>query len=130
VIVLDTHIWYWWTGGEHGRLSPALLDRLGDAPRIGVCAISCFEVSLAHRRGRLHLPLPLTEWFAEALDRSGVELLALTPGIAARAATLAEHHRDPFDRMIIATAIEWDGQLASVDNHFAAYPELAGRLLA
>ena len=40
-----------------------------------------------------------------------------------------EHHRDPFDRIIIATALELDARLASVDGHFVSYTELAGRLI-
>jgi PIN domain nuclease of toxin-antitoxin system len=42
---------------------------------------------------------------------------------------LTEIHRDPFDRIIIATALEVGAKLASMDGHFAAYPELAGHLL-
>ncbi len=40
-----------------------------------------------------------------------------------------EHHRDPFDRIIIATALELDARLASVDGYFVSYTELAGRLI-
>lgn len=130
MIVLDTHVWYWWASGQHSRLSETLLDTLADAPRVGVSPVSCFEVAWAYRRGRLELSLPVTEWFIEARDRSNVDLLPLTPDVAARAAALTTHHGDPFDRIIIATALEWDGQLASVDGQFAAYPELANRLLA
>lgn len=130
MIVLDTHVWYWWASGQHAKLSAALLDALAVAPRIGVSPVSCFEVAWAHRRGRLELPLPVAEWFVEALDRSYVELLPLTPEVAAHAAGLPTHHSDPFDRIIIATALEWDGQLASADGQFASYPERAGRLLA
>jgi len=129
MIVLDTHVWYWWASGQHSRLSAALLDALAVVPRVGVSPVSCFEVAWAHRRGRLELPLPAAEWLVEALDRSDVELLPLTPAVAVRAAGLALHHSDPFDRIIIATALEFDGRLASADAQFNAYPELAGRLL-
>ena len=130
MIVLDTHIWYWWASGQHERLTVSTLEALATAPRIGVSAVSCAEVALAWRKGRMELPLPLRAWFLEALERSRVELLALTPAIASRAVELTDIHRDPFDRIIIATALELDGQLASIDGHFPAYPELAGRLLA
>ena len=129
MIVLDTHVWYWWASGQHERLSAGTLETLATAPRIGVSAVSCVEIALAWRKGRIELPLPLQEWFIEALERSQVELLALTPAIASRAVVLTDHHRDPFDRIIIATALELEGQLASVDSQFAAYPELVGRLL-
>ena len=97
MIVLDTHIWFWWVSGQHQRFSAGLLETLATAAHIGVSAVSCFEIALACRRGRIELP---------------------------------HHHRDPFDRIIIATALEVDGQLASVDREFSSYPELTGRLLA
>ena len=111
------------------RLSPNLLEMLATAPRIGVSAVSCFEIAHASRRGRIELPLPPSEWFTEALERSRVDLLPLTPAIASRAVVLTERHRDPFDRIIIATAVELDAQLASLDGEFREYPELVGRLL-
>jgi PIN domain nuclease of toxin-antitoxin system len=129
MIVLDTHVWYWWASGQHERLTAGLLETLATAPRVGVSAVSCVEVALAWRKGRLQLPLPLREWFVEALGQSRVELVSLTPAIASRAVELSDQHRDPFDRIIIATTLELDGQLASADGQFPAYPELAGRLL-
>lgn len=130
MIVLDTHVWYWWACDQQARLSASLLEALAVAPRIGVSAVSCFEIAHALRRGRIELPLPLRDWFVEALDRSQVDLLPLTPAVAARAVELTDKHRDPFDRIIIATAVELDGRLASLDGAFGEYPELAGRLLA
>jgi len=130
MIVLDTHVWDWWACDQHVRLSANLLETLAAALRIGVSAVSCFEIAHASRKGRIELPLPLREWFTEALERSQVDLLPLTPAIVSRAVALTDRHRDPFDRIIIATALDLDGQLASVDGQFPAYPELAGRLLA
>jgi len=130
VIVLDTHIWYWWINSDLARMSKAQLQAIESAPRIGVSAVSCYEFAHAVRRGRVVLPMPLTEWFGKALVGSQIEVLPLTPSIAVRATSLTERHRDPFDRIIIATALEWDGQLASADGEFASYPELSTRLLA
>lgn len=83
----------------------------------------------AHHRGRLRLPCKPEEWLTQALEPAGIELLPVTPGIAARAAELTELHRDPFDRLIIATALVHDARLASVDGTFTRYPELAERLI-
>ncbi len=129
MIVLDTHIWYWWINLENDRLPAGLMQTIENAPRVGVASVSCFELALAHARGRLELPLSPRDWLARALDGSDVELLPLTPDVAMRAVELATIHRDPFDRIIIATALSLDAQLASVDGQFAAYPELTGRLL-
>ena len=130
MIVLDSHIWFWWINLEHHRLSSSLLAALENAPAIGVSPVSCFELALAHRRGRLELPLSIREWFALALAGSDIELLPLTPVISTRAVELSDIHRDPFDRIIIATALEIDARLASIDGHFASYPELAERLIS
>jgi PIN domain nuclease of toxin-antitoxin system len=129
VIVLDSHIWFWWINLEYHRMSSAMLAEIESAPRIGISPVSCFELALAHRRGRLELPLPVREWFSLALAGSGVELLPLTSTISVRAVELADIHRDPFDRIIIATTLEMDARLASIDGHFAGYPELVGRLI-
>ncbi|MBF0192442.1 MAG: type II toxin-antitoxin system VapC family toxin [Magnetococcales bacterium] len=130
VIVLDSHVWYWWVNLEHNRLPSETIQMIESAPRVGVSAVSCYELALAHYRGRLELPLPPQDWFSRALDGSDVELLPLTAGIAMRAVELTNIHRDPFDRIIIATTIELDAMLASIDGHFSAYPELASRLIA
>lgn len=130
MIVLDTHIWFWWVSGDHSRFSPRLLETLETARKVGVSPVSCFEIALAARRGRLQLPVEPAVWVEQALGPSGIELLQLDAAIALRAVALPEHHRDPFDRMIIATALELDAQLASVDSTFNAYEELSGRVIA
>lgn len=107
-----------------------MLTAIASAPRIGVSPVSCFELALAHRRGRLELPLAMREGFALALAGSDVVLLPFTPEIAARAVELPDMHRDPFDRIIIGTALAMDARLASVDGRFVSYTALAGRLIA
>lgn len=130
MIVLDTHIWYWWINNDFGRLPKEIIEIIEDSPDVGVSAVSCFELALANKKGRVELSLPLSKWFERALSGSDIDLLALTPEIASRAAGLTEVHRDPFDRIIIATTLEVDGSLVSVDGHFPSYPELSGRLLS
>jgi len=56
-------------------------------------------------------------------------LLPITPRVARLAVELPEHHRDPQDRVIIATALAHDAKLMSLDGKFPLYAELAGRLV-
>jgi PIN domain nuclease of toxin-antitoxin system len=129
IIVLDTHIWFWMMTQDFQKFPDVWRDAMETAPQVGVSAISCYEIALAHQRGRLELPCPLSEWLAEALLPSEINLLPLTPEIAIRAVNLSPIHKDPFDRIIIATAIEYKAKLASIDNLFPKYPELKNHLM-
>lgn len=124
VIVLDSHLWFWLVTQEFDRFPDDWRDRIETAERVGVAAISCYEIALAHQRGRLELPCIAAEWFEEALEPAGIELLPLTPQIACRAVELSPVHKDPFDRIIIATALEHQALLASIDGIFKQYAEL------
>jgi PIN domain nuclease of toxin-antitoxin system len=106
-----------------------MIDRIETAGQLAVSAISCWEVAWLLRRGRLDLTLPLEQWTDWALAESGVVCLPVQREIAMRAANLPEHHRDPADRMIIATALHHSIQLASLDGSFPAYQEVAAYLI-
>ena len=64
--------------------------------------VSCFEIALAQKRGRLELPCETEKWLEEALTPSGISLLSITPKIVSCAVNLSPIHKDPFDRIIIA----------------------------
>jgi PIN domain nuclease of toxin-antitoxin system len=68
-------------------------------------------------------------WLRSALDGAGILCLPVTPEIAVLSTELAPHHKDPADRLIIATAIAHDAVLINFDGVFPKYTELAGRLL-
>jgi PIN domain nuclease of toxin-antitoxin system len=130
VIILDTHVWVnWILLGESGLTRP-ILAAMDSQSSMAVSAISCFEVSLLVKQGKLELPLPVGEWFPEALSGSGVECLPVTCEIARRSVALQNVHKDPADRIIIATAITHDALLASLDSAFPSYPEIIGHLIA
>lgn len=110
------------------HLGNAWRDSLERADRVGVSAISCFEVAWLVHHGRIALPEPTATWFEKALEGSRIDLVPITPAIAQRAVELPEHHRDPQDRLIIATALVHEAQLLSADRKFALYEELKGRM--
>jgi len=87
-------------------------------------------VSLLVKQRKLELPLPVDEWLVEALSASGVDCLPVTCEISRLSVALQDIHKDPADRIIIATAITHDALLASVDSAFPEYSELIGRLIA
>jgi len=129
VIVLDTHIWLWWINNQLNQLSDSRRQQINLAETVGVSAISCFEVAWLEQHGRITLSCNVVSWFEKSLDESGIALLPITPTIAASAVCLHEHHSDPQDRIIIATALEHDAKLMSDDGKFSKYVELKDSLL-
>jgi PIN domain nuclease of toxin-antitoxin system len=129
MIILDTHIWLWWVNENIDLIGQVRNDLIQSADVVAVSAISCFEVAWLDAHSRIELPCSRTNWFEKALEGSGINLLPITPAIASIAVDLPEHHSDPQDRIIIATALSQDAQLMSADRKFSRYKELADRLL-
>ncbi|MDX2020821.1 MAG: type II toxin-antitoxin system VapC family toxin [Deltaproteobacteria bacterium] len=124
MIVLDTHAWLWWIQGNTVDLPDAVKQRIDASDTVSVSAVSCLEVAWLEKKRRIALPLPITDFLKLALEGSRIGLLPLTPTIAARSAALPEIHRDPIDRIIIATAIEHSAELISRDRIFTRYPDV------
>ena len=82
-----------------------LLEQIEQAERVAVSAISCWERVMLVQKQRIEIPLPVEQWLKEATTGSKVEVLPITCEIARLAGTLPEHHKDPADRIIIATAV-------------------------
>jgi PIN domain nuclease of toxin-antitoxin system len=129
IIVLDTHIWFWIMTLDFQKFPDTWREEIETVPQVGVSAISCYEIALAHQKGRLKLPCPVLEWLEEAPSPSGITLLPLSPEIIIRAVNLSAIHKDSFDRLIIATSLEYGAKLASVDTLFSKYPELENILM-
>lgn len=128
MIVLDTHVWLWWLE-QSAALKKSWREAIEEAEQVGVSAISLFEVAWLDEHERIELPCSRQEWFDKALNGSGIELLPISPDIASIAVSLPEHHRDPQDRIIIATALTHKASLLSADTKFKLYHELEGKLI-
>ena len=129
MIVLDTHIWLWWVNNNLDLLGSTRQETLQESEQLAVCTISCLEIAWLDQHQRIVLPQSKADWFQKALSGSGILLLPITPTIASIAVELPEHHRDPQDRLIIATAIVHDADLMSADGKFPQYLEIKNRLL-
>lgn len=90
--------------------------------------MSCWEAAYLVKRGRLTLPMAIEQCLTAALEGSNIACLPLDRSMAARAAALSDIHRDPADRVIIATALVGKGRLLTLDSVIPTYPELAGLL--
>lgn len=124
MIVIDTHMWVWWVH-DHPELKPWMRQCLMDAERdgIGVSCISCWEVARLHSTGKLDLHMPIETWFDAALSYPGLVLLDLTPPVCVDANSLPGFtHKDPADRIIIATARIHAAELLTADGKILSYP--------
>jgi len=106
-----------------------ITDNIEAADTLAVSAVTCWEVAWLHRRGRIELTMPLENWLDQGLNGSQVICFPIDRHIAVQAAQLPEHHRDPADRLIIATAIAYQAKLVSLDEQFSKYYELTESLV-
>lgn len=116
MIVLDTHAWIWWVS-EPARLGRSARREVDRATRIGIPAICCLEVATLAARSRIRLDRPPAQWMHDALALPRVDLLAITPAVAVKAAELpAMFPADPADRLIAAAAILESALLVTKDE--------------
>ncbi|MEK7477382.1 MAG: type II toxin-antitoxin system VapC family toxin [Candidatus Coatesbacteria bacterium] len=124
LIVLDTHAWFWWMN-EPRRLSAEARRAVERSSRIGIAAISLWELAGLIERQRIRVPRSAQEWIESALSIPGVELLPITPAIAATAARIGGAiPGDPADRLIAATALEMKAPLVTRDERLHGLPHL------
>jgi PIN domain nuclease of toxin-antitoxin system len=117
--LLDTHAWVAWVIGTPDVPRPTrdALDALPPDGRPFLSAISLWEVAMLVELGRLTLSMSLGEWLAKAAHPRAVRLIPITASIAAGTASLpATFHRDPADRLIVATCLELDAPLLTHDR--------------
>lgn len=121
--LLDTHTLIWYLEGSPRLPEPVrILLSDGQAP-LFVSAVSWWEIALKTSIGKLTLALPLAEMMQEA-NRRYIEWLPVLPAHLLRLSQLPfpdNGHRDPFDRMLIAQALEENLTLLSRDDKFGGY---------
>jgi PIN domain nuclease of toxin-antitoxin system len=130
-LLLDTHIALWLDSGDDRLLSAtrALIDECWQGGgTICLSAVSAWEIALLVDGGRIDLDLPTAAWLERFLDRPGIEGVALSIDAAARSYELYHlEHRDPADRLLIATAIELRCPLVTYDEKIVRFWQRYGR---
>lgn len=118
MIVADTHALIWWANGD-SRLSSKAREHM-DRGAIGIAVITCWELAFLEARGRIALRHPITDWWHDVMALPSTALLPLTIEVAATAARLPDHIRDPADRLIVATALLQGSPLVTKDDRIRA----------
>ncbi len=119
-ILVDTQSYYW-SLCEPGRLSISAAAVLQSRSRIKILSVATFwEMAIKSALGKLTLPKDLEVLWQEA-EVAGIGILPIRPRHLARLTTLPHHHRDPFDRLMIAQALEEGWEVISSDDQWDAY---------
>jgi PIN domain nuclease of toxin-antitoxin system len=121
--LLDTHVWAWAIKFDR-QLPKRIAGLLIDAAAIHVSAITFYEIAQKVRLGKWPEMEEIAKDLSSVLADQGGVLADITGEVSQRAGALDWSHRDPFDRLIAATAIELQVPLISAD---AAFDPLAGR---
>lgn len=120
IVLLDTHVILWYQANDP-KLSKEAHRTIGDSNNTCyVSIVSLWEIALKFSIGKLSLSMPLNDLF-ETIERAGFETLELSKAQLLRSAELPLHHRDPFDRMLIAQAKSEGMHLLTSDSQFARY---------
>ena len=124
-LLLDTHVWVWYVENDARRFSRGIEPLVEGAVQRGevvVSAISVWEIALLEASGRIELSLDVRAWVGRALGFPGVRLKGLSPSVAIESTRLpGELHRDPADRILIATARSLGSAIVTCDERILAY---------
>lgn len=115
-LLLDTHVVIWWLT-DSAELAPDVKELLDTEPAVYVSAVSPWEIALKQAVGKLHGP----EDLAERVRDSQFNPLPVTAGHGVRAGRLPAHHRDPFDRVLVAQAQIEGMTLVTRDQYIPRY---------
>jgi PIN domain nuclease of toxin-antitoxin system len=120
-ILLDTHCWLWMETAPQ-RLSERTRALLEDPDNeLYLSAASSWEIAVKYALGKLPLPELPARYVVSRLQRSGISSLAVEHAHALQVAELPHHHRDPFDRLLVAQAMVESLPLLTADPQMEPY---------
>ena len=125
MIVLDTHVLLWWVSGSSELSATAektIKKTLARGSEVLVSAISAWEVSMLIEKGRLVLSMDVENWFDEVSQIDGIRFIPVDNEIGIKSTVLPGiFHKDPVDRMIVATARKLAISLVTSDEKIRSY---------
>jgi len=126
MILLDTHVW-WWSLTEPENLSrkaKALIKQAKTDERF-ISSISIWEFAMMVAKKRIELKISPAKWLSRAIEETGIVVMDLSPEIATDSCSLpGEFHKDPADRIIVATARVHNLTLLTKDLKILDYPNV------
>ena len=120
-LLFDTHSFIWWAD-EPARLSHGALRAFEDEnSRLFLSDVSIWEMQIKVQLGKIKLRLPIKELIDSQQRDNQVEILSITTEHILELDNLPFHHKDPFDRLLIAQSIAEDFTIVTTDAEFGDY---------
>jgi PIN domain nuclease of toxin-antitoxin system len=121
-LLLDTHVFIWWNS-DNTRLSPKVRQLLEDEnSELILSVVSAWEMQIKLQLRKLVLPAHLTTVLSTQQRENGLEILPVRLAHVFTLDTLPFHHKDPFDRMLVAQAITENVPFVTHDSVMSQYP--------
>ncbi len=127
MIALDTHTLVWWASADDSlsRKAKRAIEQELDGGEIIVSAISAWEIAMLVEREKLVLSMDVDRWLATVAEIAAVRIVPVDVEISVKSVNLpGEFHKDPADRMIVATARKFAIPLVTKDEKIRAYPHV------
>ena len=119
ILLIDAHVLVWWLAEDRTLTDQARSAVADPANDVIVSAASVWELAIKRARGKIRMPDDLSV----AVETAGFSSVPVTAEDAEAAAALPPHHRDPFDRMLVAQALRLGAVLVTRDPALDAYGE-------
>jgi PIN domain nuclease of toxin-antitoxin system len=121
IALLDTHTFLWFITGDRSisKRAREIIDTPSNRPLLSIASL--WEIAIKVSIGKLTLHKEYDDMMTEQLSHNGIELLPIDFAHLTAVSKLPLHHRDPFDRLIIAQAMSENIPLVSADVAFDAY---------
>ena len=116
-LFLDSNAFIWWRNGSRRLSTRAAIEIRDPHNDVVVSVVSLWEIAIKRALGKLQF----LEDFEEVVRTEGFSLLPIGYQHLRQLETLPQHHRDPFDRLLIAQAVAEGIPIATADHRFAAY---------
>jgi PIN domain nuclease of toxin-antitoxin system len=120
-ILLDTQCWLWWIAAPENLSQSARLRIADKRNTVYLSAASSWEIAIKYSIGKLPLPEPPMQFIPKRLARDAITALPIEIMHTLYVANLPLHHKDPFDRILIAQSTKEDIPIMTVDKQFERY---------
>ncbi len=118
--LLDTNVWLWIVVGDD-RLDRSRWEPVFNPANTRLSMVVPWEIAIKYRTGRLPLPAPPASYVPAQIAAQGIELQPVELDHVLHVSTLPMHHRDPFDRLLVAQAQLLDATIVTTDRKIARY---------